>query len=160
MKYQCILEIGQAKAGHTYKVLSTERTPDGDSIITDDTSGSNFKIKSKLLQDRAYFTRIDAETTAETTTEEPTATTPEVRIVLAEAHRVQAGDALFVTIDPQFADYADDVQECLRSLGVEKALVLPIPKGAVQFFAIEETITVSVDPALMQLAPNEDKKDV
>lgn len=76
---------------------------------------------------------------------------PKVEIILAETHRIKAGDRLFITIDPGFADYAGSIGLSLRNQGIDVLGVLPVPKGSIQFFAIESGVEVNLDPALQEL---------
>jgi hypothetical protein len=72
---------------------------------------------------------------------------PKVKLIVANATRIKAGDRLFVTIDPQFAYLAGVVEQSLNDLGAD-GIVLPLPKDALQFFAIEERVEITVDPKI------------
>ena len=70
--------------------------------------------------------------------------TPKVEIIVSEAHRIKPGESLFVTVDPQFADLIPEVETRLFELGVPAA-ALPLPSGAIKFFAVEKGVEVSVE---------------
>lgn len=130
------------KKNDRVEILSQERRPNG-------------LIRFQFIVDNGNTGRIEtlyANTFHLVFTEEGTEKPqqPEVRVVLAEAHRVRAGDKLFVTVDPQFTNYLAEIYASLEELGVE-AHVFPLPRGAVQFFAIEQTINVRMDPEIARL---------
>lgn len=75
----------------------------------------------------------------------------QVEIVVANATKLDGTGAVVVTIDPQFADFCQDVfEELHRILGHERIAVFPLPSGAIKFYSVKakpEMITMSIDPA-------------
>lgn len=88
-----------------------------------------------------------------------------IELVVATATKIHQNDSLIVVIDPQFADYAEPIQEELgRITGHHNHTVLPVPQGAVKFYRVERDITVAVNgemiPANLNLPDEDDDKKI
>jgi len=85
---------------------------------------------------------------------------PEVRLVNVGATSLRADNSLFVTIDPQFADMLVELRDALVDLvGHQRVEVLPLPKGAVQFFQAEHPFVLSIDESFRAPIIREDDNE-
>lgn len=72
----------------------------------------------------------------------------QVEIIKAAGHELRSDRSLFVTVEPQFADFCEEIRETLIKLvGHESVEVLPMPKGSVQFYQVEHPYIITMDPA-------------
>lgn len=77
-------------------------------------------------------------------------TKPKIELVIAEAHKVDVNDSLIIFVDPQYADFCQDIfDEVRRITGHDHHTVLPVPPESVRIFRAERSITMSIDQNLM-----------
>lgn len=144
-----------------YQLITTERRPDGFSLIRDIKTQKQVEVKTSMLYDPRYFTDGSQDVPKQPEEPAPEAEKPRVEIVLATAHKIDALDSLVVFVDPQYADFAQDIFEELRRVtGHENHTVLPVPADAVKIFKIQHQMTMSIDESFAApLLPNEEKKN-
>lgn len=69
---------------------------------------------------------------------------PKVELVVTTHGRpLRSNESLVVTIDPEYSDLIESLEESLESiLGHSNFVVLPIPKDAIRFYSVEHHLVV------------------
>lgn len=70
---------------------------------------------------------------------------PKVELVMGKAVQFRDNQHIIFCLDPVFANMLGPIEEELQKLTSGEVIGFPVPGDSIKFFAIDETINISVD---------------